>query len=91
MKYLFPVPKDESKRVVTFFNWDDWILFRHHTYKKTDGGKNYELEEAGPRFSMKCKYINISIIFLTLKQWAQFYSYMIILTLLMPLFRGLRA
>ena len=68
MKHLFPVPKDESKRVVTFFNWDDWILFRHHTYKKTDGGKKYELEEAGPRFSLKCTYINI-LLFSSEYQW----------------------
>lgn len=55
LKYLFPVPKDDSQRVVTFINWDDWILFRQHTYKKTNEGKDYELNEIGPRFSMKCK------------------------------------
>jgi len=53
LKYLFPVPKDDSKRVATFVNWDDWILFRQHTFKKEDGGKDYELNEIGPRFSMK--------------------------------------
>lgn len=53
LKYLFPVPKDESTRVVSFINWDDWILFRQHTYKKVDGGKDYSLKEIGPRFSMK--------------------------------------
>nr|XP_015200935.1 PREDICTED: U3 small nucleolar ribonucleoprotein protein IMP4 [Lepisosteus oculatus] len=36
LKYLFPVPKDESRRVVTFSNQEDYISFRHHTYKKTD-------------------------------------------------------
>lgn len=55
LKYLFPVPKDDSKRVVSFTNWEDWILFRQHVYKKIDGGKDYELTEIGPRFSMKCK------------------------------------
>lgn len=34
LKYLFPVPKEESKRVITFANHDDYISFRHHTYKK---------------------------------------------------------
>lgn len=53
LKYLFPVPKDDSQRVVSFTNWDDWILFRQHTYKKVDGGKDYALNEIGPRFSMK--------------------------------------
>ncbi|XP_066948676.1 U3 small nucleolar ribonucleoprotein protein IMP4 isoform X1 [Macrobrachium rosenbergii] len=53
LKYLFPVPKEDSTRVVSFINWDDWILFRQHTYKKIDGGKDYSLQEIGPRFSMK--------------------------------------
>ncbi|XP_069975034.1 U3 small nucleolar ribonucleoprotein protein IMP4 [Penaeus vannamei] len=53
LKYLFPVPKDDSQRVVSFVNWDDWILFRQHTFRKVDGGKDHELQEIGPRFSMK--------------------------------------
>ncbi|XP_042211199.1 U3 small nucleolar ribonucleoprotein protein IMP4-like [Homarus americanus] len=53
LKYLFPVPKDDSQRIVSFTNWDDWILFRQHTFKKVDGGKDYDLKEIGPRFSMK--------------------------------------
>jgi U3 small nucleolar ribonucleoprotein protein IMP4 len=28
LKYLFPVPKDDSKRVMTFANQDDYISFR---------------------------------------------------------------
>lgn len=57
LKYLFPVPKDDSQRVVSFINWDDWLLFRQHTYKKVDGGKEYSLTEIGPRFSMKRKHV----------------------------------
>lgn len=34
LKYLFPVPKEDSRRVITFANNDDYICFRHHTYKK---------------------------------------------------------
>ncbi|XP_055323281.1 U3 small nucleolar ribonucleoprotein protein IMP4 isoform X2 [Sitodiplosis mosellana] len=33
LKYLFPVPKEDSKRVVTFANHDDYIAFRHHTFR----------------------------------------------------------
>lgn len=29
LKYLFPVPKEESKRVITFANQDDYISFRY--------------------------------------------------------------
>ncbi|XP_023342415.1 U3 small nucleolar ribonucleoprotein protein IMP4 [Eurytemora carolleeae] len=53
LKYLFPVPKEESRRVVTFANHDDFISFRHHTYKKTERGKDVELAEVGPRFQLR--------------------------------------
>lgn len=33
LKYLFPVPKEDSKRVMTFANHDDHISFRHHTFR----------------------------------------------------------
>eukprot|EP00357_Protocruzia_adherens_P003976 CAMPEP_0115010604 /NCGR_PEP_ID=MMETSP0216-20121206/23420_1 /TAXON_ID=223996 /ORGANISM="Protocruzia adherens, Strain Boccale" /LENGTH=289 /DNA_ID=CAMNT_0002378861 /DNA_START=109 /DNA_END=978 /DNA_ORIENTATION=- len=52
LKYLFPVPKIDSKRVLTFHNQDDIIIFRHHTYKKDDH-KTVLLEEQGPRFDLK--------------------------------------
>uniref|UniRef100_A0A4W4F6X2 Brix domain-containing protein n=1 Tax=Electrophorus electricus TaxID=8005 RepID=A0A4W4F6X2_ELEEL len=58
LKYLFPVPKEDSKRVITFANKDDFISFRHHTYKKTDH-KNIELTEVGPRFEMKLYMIKL--------------------------------
>ena len=32
LKYLFPVPKPESKRVITLANRNDYISFRHHTF-----------------------------------------------------------
>ena len=34
LKYLYPVPREDSKRILTFANHDDYISFRHHTYKK---------------------------------------------------------
>lgn len=58
LKYLFPVPKEDSRRVITFANTDDFISFRHHTYKKTDH-KNVELTEVGPRFEMKLYMIKL--------------------------------
>jgi len=51
LRYLFPVPKEENKRVVTFANQEDYISFRHHVYKKVE--KDIELKEIGPRFEMK--------------------------------------
>ena len=51
MKYLFPVPKDDSKRVITFSNENDFISFRHHNYTKD--GKEIQLEEIGPRFELR--------------------------------------
>lgn len=58
LKFLFPVPKDESKRVITFANQEDYISFRHHVYKKTDH-RNIELSEVGPRFEMKLYMIKL--------------------------------
>nr|DBA21189.1 TPA: hypothetical protein GDO54_017877 [Pyxicephalus adspersus] len=58
LKYLFPVPKEESKRVMTFANKDDFISFRHHVYRKTDH-RNIELSEIGPRFEMKLYMIKL--------------------------------
>eukprot|EP01111_Echinosteliopsis_oligospora_P000160 TRINITY_DN1014_c0_g1_i2.p1 TRINITY_DN1014_c0_g1~~TRINITY_DN1014_c0_g1_i2.p1 ORF type:complete len:259 (-),score=65.14 TRINITY_DN1014_c0_g1_i2:106-882(-) len=51
LKYLFPVPKEDSHRVATFANNDDFVSFRHHFYKKE--GKAIELRELGPRFELK--------------------------------------
>ncbi|XP_045524688.1 U3 small nucleolar ribonucleoprotein protein IMP4 [Pieris brassicae] len=57
LKYLFPVPKPDSKRVITFANNDDYICFRQHTHKKA--GKEIELSEVGPRFQMKLYEIKL--------------------------------
>jgi U3 small nucleolar ribonucleoprotein protein IMP4 len=56
LKNLFPVPKSNSNRVLTFHNNDDFISFRHHNFeKKKKINSQYEinLEEVGPRFEMK--------------------------------------
>ncbi|KAJ7507696.1 Brix-domain-containing protein [Mycena galericulata] len=44
LKYLFPVPKEDSKR-------DDFISFRHHVFVKIP--RQVQLAEVGPRFDMK--------------------------------------
>ncbi|KAF9263508.1 Brix-domain-containing protein [Marasmius fiardii PR-910] len=51
LKYLFPVPKEDSKRVMTFANEDDFISFRHHVFVKIP--QQVQLAEVGPRFEMK--------------------------------------
>lgn len=58
LKYLFPVPKEDSKRVITFANHDDYISFRHHTYKKVNG-RDIEMSEVGPRFQLKLYEIKL--------------------------------
>lgn len=59
LKHLFPVPKDESKRVITFANRDDYISFRHHTYVMPKGASSVELTECGPRFELKLYQIKL--------------------------------
>eukprot|EP00118_Oscarella_pearsei_P026540 m.310062 g.310062 ORF g.310062 m.310062 type:complete len:295 (+) comp49388_c0_seq1:27-911(+) len=61
LKYLFPVPKEDSKRVITFANQEDYISFRHHTYKPS-GFKDVDLKEIGPRFEMKLFEIKLGTI-----------------------------
>lgn len=50
LQALYPVPKADSQRVMTFANTNDYISFRHHMYTKNEG--KIELQEAGPRFEM---------------------------------------
>jgi U3 small nucleolar ribonucleoprotein protein IMP4 len=54
LKYLFPVPKEDSKRVMSFVNDSDFISFRHHVYQKIEP-KDIQLAEVGPRFEMRRK------------------------------------
>ncbi|KAI6182973.1 Brix domain-containing protein [Aphelenchoides bicaudatus] len=52
LKHIFPVPKPESKRVVSFTNTSDFISFRQYTHKTGEGGE-IELKELGPRFELR--------------------------------------
>lgn len=60
LRYLFPVPKPDSKRIITFSNNNDFISFRHHTHKKEAG--IITLKEAGPRFEMTIYDIKLGTI-----------------------------
>lgn len=51
LQALFPVPKPESKRLLSFINRNDWISFRQHNFTKHKG--KIELEETGPRMEMR--------------------------------------
>ncbi|PNW77846.1 hypothetical protein CHLRE_10g454100v5 [Chlamydomonas reinhardtii] len=59
LKHLFPVPKDDAKRIVTFSNRQDYISFRHHTYAQPKGASSIELTECGPRFELKLYQIKL--------------------------------
>jgi U3 small nucleolar ribonucleoprotein protein IMP4 len=62
LKHLYPVPKPDSKRVMTFANRDDFVSFRHHTYEAQKGGKDVQLKECGPRFDMKLYQIKLGTV-----------------------------
>lgn len=51
LKNLFPVPKEDSKRTITFSNIKDFIAFRHHVFLNVDN--QIQLTEVGPRFEMR--------------------------------------
>ncbi|KAL9655146.1 hypothetical protein ABK040_008922 [Willaertia magna] len=57
LKYLFPVPKLESNRVITFANENDFISMRHHLFKKEND--KVELKEVGPRFELQLFQIKL--------------------------------
>ena len=58
LQALYPVPRPESRRIITFANRDDHISFRHHMYDKSNKGK-VEIKEAGPRFEMQLYEIRL--------------------------------
>lgn len=61
LQALFPVPKPDSRRVMSFANRDDSISFRHHVYKST-GHKEIELGEVGPRFEAKLYQLKLGTV-----------------------------
>ncbi|VDK81960.1 unnamed protein product [Litomosoides sigmodontis] len=61
LKHLFPVPKTNSQRIITFANNQDFISFRHHTYSKDEHG-DIKLKEIGPRFEMRPYLIKMGTI-----------------------------
>lgn len=54
LKHVFPVPKADSRRVVTFANEDDCIRFRHHTFEKAAGKKEVVLKVGVSRGWLGC-------------------------------------
>eukprot|EP01105_Mastigella_eilhardi_P024092 TRINITY_DN6212_c0_g1_i1.p1 TRINITY_DN6212_c0_g1~~TRINITY_DN6212_c0_g1_i1.p1 ORF type:complete len:296 (+),score=96.31 TRINITY_DN6212_c0_g1_i1:22-888(+) len=60
LRYLFPVPREETHRVITFANRNDYISFRHHTYKKDKA--DVVLSEIGPRFEMRLYQIKLGTV-----------------------------
>ena len=59
LRYLFPVPKPDSKRVITFSNDSNHISFRHHNYSLSENKKEVNLHEVGPRFEMQIFQIRL--------------------------------
>lgn len=63
LKHLFPAPKPDSKRVITFANFNDTISFRHHVYvKKGRDKEDVQLTEVGPRFEMSLYQLRLGTI-----------------------------
>ena len=58
LKCLFPIPRPDTKRVVTFSNDQDFISFRHHMYSKPTHD-TVVLHEVGPRFEMRLYQIRL--------------------------------
>lgn len=55
---LFPqAPDFQGRRTVTFHNQRDFVFFRHYRYAFKDNGEKCKLQEIGPRFTLKCRYV----------------------------------
>ena len=53
---LFPQrPNFKGRQVVTLHNQRDFIFFRHHRYEFVKNGKRANLQELGPRFTLKLR------------------------------------
>ncbi|KAK4841358.1 hypothetical protein QYF36_003207 [Acer negundo] len=63
LKHLFPVPKLDTKRIITFTNQSDYISFRHHIYEKSGGPKSIELKEIGPRFELRLYQVKLGTVY----------------------------
>ncbi|KAJ3306457.1 snoRNA-binding rRNA-processing protein imp4 [Kappamyces sp. JEL0829] len=63
LKYLFPVPKEDATRVMTFANNSDFISFRHHVFQKIES--QVSLVEVGPRFEMQVYQIKLGTMDIT--------------------------
>eukprot|EP00985_Skeletonema_marinoi_P000181 scaffold56_cov121-Skeletonema_marinoi.AAC.9 len=60
LKCLFPIPRLDTRRVVTFSNDNDHISFRHHVYSKEGNSEDkVTLYEVGPRFEMRLYQIKL--------------------------------
>jgi len=61
LKCIFPIPKPDTRRIVTFSNDNDHISFRHHVYSKENGNTTdkVSLYEVGPRFEMRLYQIKL--------------------------------
>lgn len=55
---LFPQKPDfRGRRTVTFHNQRDFVFFRHYRYAFAKEGEKCKLQEIGPRFTLKCRYV----------------------------------
>lgn len=66
LRYLFPVPKADSKRVMTFVNGSDVVSFRHHVYSRpaqgTGRAEDVTLHEVGPRFELSLYQLRLGTV-----------------------------
>ena len=52
-------PQFRGRQVATFYNQRDFIFFRMHRYQFAKMGKKCNLQEMGPRFTLKLRYLQL--------------------------------
>jgi len=66
LKYLYPAIEEkkraQTRRLISYTNVDDFIVFRHHIYRKVSQNQDVQLIEVGPRFTMRLYQIRLGTI-----------------------------
>lgn len=54
-------PHYDGRRTIVFHNQRDYIFFRHYRYQFADKLSRCELQEIGPRFTLKLRYLQAGV------------------------------
>jgi ribosome production factor 1 len=74
---FFQEPQLEGRQVVTFHNQRDFIFVRHHryVYRKESERQRARLQELGPRFTLKLRWLQQGVFDAHFGEYEWFYKH----------------